>query len=99
MWGKSKREVVARPGDLRHTARMSTAVALTPFKTWYSARVLSRPEMMGGAPCFGTTRLPVATVGGRMLGGDTVESIRTDYPYLSVDDVAFAVEYVRRHSR
>ncbi|MEI7894175.1 MAG: DUF433 domain-containing protein [Myxococcales bacterium] len=60
---------------------MSTAVALPPFEAWYSVRVTRR-----GAPCFGTTRLPVAAVGGRMLGGDTIDAIRTDYPYLSADD-------------
>ena len=85
---------MARPGEpaayCPHVDRRCPA----PFEAWYSVRVTRR-----GAPCFGTTRLPVAAVGGRMLGGDTIDAIRTDYPYLSADDVVFAVEFVRRHPR
>ena len=54
----------------------------------------ARPGTMGGVPCFKSTRLPVATVGGRMLRGDTVAAILADYPYLTPSDVAFAVDAV-----
>lgn len=36
---------------------------VTPHQRWLDTRVESRPDVLGGEPCFRGTRLPVKTIG------------------------------------
>jgi uncharacterized protein (DUF433 family) len=58
-------------------------------------RVESRPDVLGGEPVFRGTRLSVRHIGGMLLNGVPEAEIRTDYPQLSSDDIAFAALFVR----
>lgn len=56
-------------------------------------RIISDHRIMGGVPCVRGTRIPVATIIGRLADGQTIEDILADYPQLSVDDVRAALEF------
>lgn len=59
-------------------------------------RVVSDPEIMGGAPVFAGTRIPVEQVGHMLLGGDSEEELLKDFPSLNRDDLAYARAVVAR---
>lgn len=48
---------------------------------------------MGGVPCIGGTRIPVATVVGMVAEGMDVEEIIGEYPQLAPEDVREALRY------
>lgn len=60
-----------------------------------TALIVSDPEIMGGAPVIRGTRITVAAILGRIEGGDSVENILEDYPYLDSDIVTAAAVYAR----
>lgn len=68
---------------------------LERFEQWKRARVIIDPETMGGEPVFAKTRLTVRHIGSMMLRdrADTLQEIREDYPYLSLEDIEFAKLY------
>ncbi len=53
--------------------------------------IVSDPEVMGGLPVVRGTRIPARTLHARVRGGDTIESILADYPYLDRETVEAAV--------
>ncbi len=57
-------------------------------------RIVSDPAVMGGAPVVKGTRLPARMLHARVIGGDSLDSILEDYPYLDPETVAAAVMYV-----
>jgi uncharacterized protein (DUF433 family) len=61
------------------------------------ARIEERPGVLGGEAVFRNTRLSVRHVGKMHDGGELVEAIRRDYPYLRADDVTFARFYYQAH--
>lgn len=60
-------------------------------------RIESKPDILSGEAVFKKTRLPVRHIGKLAAYGEPVDSILKDYPYLSADDVAFAVLYDEAH--
>lgn len=58
------------------------------------SRVVSRPEILGGAPVFVGTRISVRFVGERSRKGESVATLLEDYPALTAEDVEFARMYV-----
>jgi uncharacterized protein (DUF433 family) len=58
------------------------------------ARVVSRPEFLGGEPVFQGTRISVRFVGERARKGESVADLIEDYPALGPEDVEFAKMYV-----
>lgn len=56
-------------------------------------RIDERSDILSGEAVFKNTRLPVRHIGQMASKGETVDNIISDYPYLSEDDVAFAVIY------
>jgi uncharacterized protein (DUF433 family) len=60
-------------------------------------RIEERPDILGGNAVFRGTRLSVAHVGKMVENGESVANIIEDYPYLTADDIAFAVIYSRAH--
>lgn len=56
-------------------------------------RITVDPAQMGGRPCIGGMRVTVAMILGQLAGGQTVEEVLADYPYLEREDVLAALEY------
>lgn len=70
-------------------------------------RIVGDPAVMGGLPTIKGTRVPARTLHARIKGGDSIDSILDDYPYLDRETVEAAFLYVeanpergrpRRHS-
>src|SRR5438445_3964979 len=56
-------------------------------------RITTNPDVMGGLPCIGGLRMPVATVVAMVADGMSVAEIIDDFPYLTPEDVADALGY------
>ncbi len=41
------------------------------------------PEIMGGTPCIAGTRITVYAIAARFNGGETVEELIADWPYIT----------------
>jgi uncharacterized protein (DUF433 family) len=48
---------------------------------------------MGGKPCIKGTRVTVGMILAQLSGGQSVEELLDDFPYLSREDVLAALEY------
>lgn len=57
------------------------------------SRITIDPEKMGGAPCIRGLRIPVTTVVRMVADGMTSEEIIKDFPDLTEDDIALALDY------
>ena len=79
--GESRREVVERVKELRRAERLVTV----------------NPEIMGGNPVFRGTRVPVHQVAELLAKGETVESLREDYPRVSEEMIGLAPIYAAAH--
>jgi uncharacterized protein (DUF433 family) len=72
------------------------------LKDYAAARghhIVKDPEIMGGLPCIKGTRIPVYSVFGRVNDGEPIGKLLEDWPYLSEDDIAEAVDYAKKHPR
>jgi uncharacterized protein (DUF433 family) len=58
------------------------------------ARVVSRPDVLGGEPVFEDTRISVRFVGERARNGEPAAELLEDYPALTPEDIEFAKMYV-----
>jgi uncharacterized protein (DUF433 family) len=61
------------------------------------SRIEEREGVLGGEAVFRNTRLSVRHIGKMHAGGETVENIIEDYPYLHRHDIAFARLYWQAH--
>ena len=59
-------------------------------------RVVTDPAIVGGAPVFAGTRIPVEQIGRMLLKGATEEELRADYPSLTRDDIEYARAVAKR---
>jgi uncharacterized protein (DUF433 family) len=50
---------------------------------------------MGGLPVVRGTRIPARSLHARIAGGDSVESIIEDYPYLDNETIEAAVMFAK----
>jgi uncharacterized protein (DUF433 family) len=57
-------------------------------------RIISDLAIMGGVPVVKGTRIPARTLYARVTGGDSIESILEDYPYLDRETIETAVLFV-----
>jgi uncharacterized protein (DUF433 family) len=57
--------------------------------------IVSNPAIMGGMPTIPGTRVTAQSILGRLEGGDSVESVLEDYPYLDRDAVEAAALYAK----
>jgi uncharacterized protein (DUF433 family) len=69
---------------------------ITRFKQWKDTLVVN-PAIMGGETVFPNTRLTVRHIGNMLERGESKEVIQEDYPYLSDEDIEFALLYVRAY--
>lgn len=58
-------------------------------------KVTSHPETLGGEPVFAGTRISIRHIGKLALRGIRTSEIRSDFPSLSDDDIAFAAVFSR----
>ncbi len=61
--------------------------------------IVHDPEIMGGLPVIRGTRIPVYSVAARVDGGDSLEEIEADYPYVPLNALKAAVLYARSHAK
>ncbi|WP_095201121.1 DUF433 domain-containing protein [Mesorhizobium carmichaelinearum] len=61
------------------------------------SRVEEKEDVLGGEAVFTGSRLSVLHIGKMVDGGERVENILEDYPYLNEDDIKFASLYYRAH--
>jgi uncharacterized protein (DUF433 family) len=61
------------------------------------SRIEEREGVLGGEAVFRNTRLSVKHIGKMRDGGQPIEDILEDYPYLHKDDVEFARLYHKAH--
>lgn len=55
------------------------------------------PEVFGGEPIIKGTRITCQSVLGRMDGGETLDELAEDYPYVSKEAFEAALVYARAH--
>jgi len=55
--------------------------------------IVSNPEVMTGMPCIRGTRITVANILRQVATGRTVQQICHDYPSLSGEQIAEAIEF------
>ncbi|WP_431257763.1 DUF433 domain-containing protein [Roseateles chitinivorans] len=61
--------------------------------------VISDVEIMGGAPCFIHSRVPIDMVVGRIDCGEDRAQIQSDYPFLTEAHIDAARIYMAAHPR
>ena len=72
---------------------------LARFEEWKQRRIVTDPDVVGGEPTVGKSRLAVRHVGGMLLRGASPKEVREDYPYLKDEDIEFAPVYTRAYPR
>jgi uncharacterized protein (DUF433 family) len=65
----------------------------TPIDRWIEIN----PEIQGGTPVIRGTRITVYAVLGRLDGGDPMEDLLDDYPYVTREAFEAAAAYARVH--
>jgi uncharacterized protein (DUF433 family) len=80
-------------GDISNTPSTATVAGVT------YERITTDPDVMGGVPCIGGLRFPVATVVAMVADGMTTDEILVEHPDLTREDIheslLFAAEAVR----
>lgn len=75
------------PSKMAPTQRSSEdAMDWRPFIT-------ADPEIMHGAVCFRGTRIPVSVVLDNLAGGESAETILSEYPTLRAEHIPAAIGY------
>lgn len=69
---------------------------ITRFEAW-KKQLVSEPNIMGGETVFPGSRLTVRHIGEMLFRGESPEIICEDYPYLSQEDIEFALIYVKAY--
>jgi uncharacterized protein (DUF433 family) len=57
--------------------------------------IASDPQVLRGKPCFRGTRIPAALVLGYLAAGRTAQQILEEFPDLTAESVAAALDYAR----
>jgi uncharacterized protein (DUF433 family) len=61
-------------------------------------RIQISPTVCHGKPVIRGTRVLVSTVLGALSGGDSVATVLNDYPMITSEDIAAALEFASRLS-
>ena len=56
-------------------------------------RITQTPGMMGGKACIRGQRVTVGMIVGQIGGGQTIDALLEDYPYLEREDIMQALRY------
>ena len=57
------------------------------------ARISHDINIMGGKPCIKGTRVTVGMILAQLSGGQNIDELLDDFPYLSREDILSALEY------
>ncbi|MBI5497480.1 MAG: DUF433 domain-containing protein [Deltaproteobacteria bacterium] len=77
-------------------AAKEAAELVREFNLWRK-KLVTKDTILGGEPVFPRSRLAVRHVGGMLLKGLRREEIREDYPYLTDEDLRFALIFTRAY--
>lgn len=69
---------------------------ISQFEKW-KENLISNPSIMGGQTVFPNSRLSVHRIGKTINRGESLETIKEDYPYLSDLDFKFASLYAKAY--
>ena len=61
-------------------------------------RIQISPTVCHGKPVIRGTRVLVSTILGALSGGDSIETVLQDYPSVTTEDVAAALEFASQLS-
>lgn len=61
----------------------------------WKAGIECNPSILRGKPCFKGTRIPVALILGSLAAGQSNERIIAEFPDLTADDIAGALDFAR----
>jgi uncharacterized protein (DUF433 family) len=56
-------------------------------------RIVSDPNICGGEPCVKGTRIPVHIILSHLAVGENYETILTNFPRLTIEDIKACLEY------
>ncbi len=59
-------------------------------------RIIINPKIMLGKPVIKGTRLTVEIIVEKIAYGETIEDLKTDYPFLKEDDIRAALLYAAK---
>lgn len=59
--------------------------------------IVSDPDILGGTPVVVGTRVSVYAIRGRLVGGDRLEELQEDYPYIDPEGLLAASMYAKAH--
>jgi uncharacterized protein (DUF433 family) len=103
---KAVRRAVARhlaEVDLSRVVRLEVGQVLSELESrinrflgWKDGLTVSA-DILGGEPAFPRSRLAVRRVAALLERGVSADEIREDYPYLTMDDIAFARIFARAY--
>ena len=63
-----------------------------------SSRISIDPAICQGKPVITGTRVLVSTLLGALAGGDSIETVLEDYPTVTREDIAAALEFAKELS-
>jgi len=63
-----------------------------------SDRISIDPAVCHGKPVIRGTRVMVSNLLGALAGGDSVDTVLEDYPNVTVEDIAAAMEFASQRS-
>lgn len=72
-------------------------IAVAPDRPLGPPRIVETPGTCGGEPRIDGTRVPVASILGCWLGGDSVQSVYESYPGIPIGSIALAVDWALKH--
>ena len=78
--------------SIQQETQVSTLL-ISQFNEW-KEDLVTHPKIMGGQTVFPNSRLSVHHIGKIIERGESIQAIQEDYPYLSEQDLKFAVLYV-----
>jgi uncharacterized protein (DUF433 family) len=61
-------------------------------------RLQISPKVCHGKPVIKGTRVLVSTILGALSGGDSIETVLEDYPSITAEDIAAALEFASQIS-
>lgn len=77
------------------TGSLTGFVSSTTFAS-VNERIAIDPNVCHGKPVIAGTRVLVSTLLGALAGGDSIETLLEDYPNITREDVAAALEFASR---
>ena len=92
--GVSYGDDMQRPVILRYIPEEKRGTMTEQYDKWKS-KLQSNADVLGGTVVFPNTRLSVHHVGAMISGGVSLMEINEDYPFLTIEDLAFSPKFVK----